>query len=297
MNSYWFRNELNLHWYLFGLTFVVIALWELWKPRKAHVPDTPNRWSTNISLMVIGNVVAIFALPFSAVLTASHVQGSPIGLLNRASLPFIVSAVLTFLVLDLFRYFQHRLYHAIGPLWRLHRVHHSDPDYDLTTSLRFHPGEAILTQGTYLLAVALLAPPPMAVLAGEMILVMQTFFGHANVIIPSRVDALLRLILITPDMHRIHHSDEMAEQHANLGGVLSCWDRVFGTYLAEPAAGLDQMQIGLRGYRRSDSFGIVAMLSLPFRKLSGIESVDDGVLTPTSQADQSLAGTSARQES
>jgi sterol desaturase/sphingolipid hydroxylase (fatty acid hydroxylase superfamily) len=265
MTSFWIRNELNLHWYLFLIAFILIGGWEMWRPRKAPVLRTMPRWTSNFVLMAVGNLISMFALPFSAVMVASLVQSSPYGVLNRDFMPFSVRCVLTFFIVDLIRYAQHYLYHSIPVLWRLHQVHHSDADYDLTTSLRFHPGEAILTQGSYLAAIALLAPPPVAVLFGEMVLVFQTFFGHANAVIPARFDALLRLLLVTPDMHRIHHSEEFQEQQSNYGGILSWWDRLFGTYVAAPAKGED-MKIGLRGFPIADTNRIYTMLALPFQR-------------------------------
>jgi sterol desaturase/sphingolipid hydroxylase (fatty acid hydroxylase superfamily) len=202
----------------------------------------------------------------SPVVLAANVSSSKFGLLNKPWLPFLVRCVIAILALDLVRYTTHRLSHGVGPLWRVHQVHHSDPDFDISTALRVHPIEVVLTQGAYLLAVAVLAPPLVAVLIAELGSVLQSFFSHANASLPRWVDKPLRAVFVTPDMHRIHHSEVVGEQFKNLSDVFPWWDRLFGTYAEVPAAGNDGIVTGLRGFQDKKSLGIGFMLAQPFRK-------------------------------
>lgn len=203
--------------------------------------------------------------PATAVAVALAVSASSYGLLNRPWLPFWLRCVLSFLLLDLLRYCQHRLYHAIPLLWRIHRVHHSDPEVDCSSGFLFHPGEYLLTQGSYLAVVTILAPPPAVVAVLEFIVIAQNVFAHGNITLPSHVDSLLRRVWITPDMHRIHHSDDVAEQNTNFGNVLPWWDLLFRTYLRDPAAGQQAMTVGLHEIQDQRSLNIFRMLALPFR--------------------------------
>lgn len=247
--------------------FVTFALCETFRPRRALAAPVARRWINNALLGLVVNSPVTWIYPASAVALAAAVSTSSYGLLNRGVPPFWVRCILSFLLLDLLRYAQHRVYHAFPFLWRIHRVHHSDPDYDWSTSLLFHPGELLLTQGSYLAAIAILAPPPVAVLGLELATIVQNVFEHANVAVPTRTDAFLRRFLITPDMHRIHHSDEFAEQNANFGTVIPWWDRLFRTYVPQPAAGHEKMGIGLRELSQQRSLNVLGMLVLPFRSL------------------------------
>jgi sterol desaturase/sphingolipid hydroxylase (fatty acid hydroxylase superfamily) len=185
--------------------------------------------------------------------------------LNRSGLPVFLRYIIAILFLDLARYAQHRLYHFVPILWRIHRVHHADPDCDWSTSLLFHPIEVVLTQASYLAVVAILAPPPLAVLGLELASILLTFLEHANVAIPERIDAILRRLLITPDVHRIHHSDQLVEQNRNFGTVFPWWDLCFQTYLAEPAAGHQQMSFGLHALDKR-GLSVLKLLALPLLK-------------------------------
>jgi len=172
--------------------------------------------------------------------------------------------MLAVLLLDLVKYAIHRTYHSVPFLWRVHQVHHSDPDFDVSTAVRAHPIEMIFTQGGYLAAVAILAPPVLAVLVAELASCFQSFFNHANASLPGWVEKPLRFLLITPDMHRIHHSEEVEEQYMNLGDIFPWWDHLFRTYLAAPAAGQDGMIPGLKGFQNEGSLGLAFMLRQPF---------------------------------
>jgi sterol desaturase/sphingolipid hydroxylase (fatty acid hydroxylase superfamily) len=251
---------------LFLLAFVILAVWETFRPRRVAVASTARRWTSHAALWLISDVAVGWIYRASIVVTAAAVSGSRYGLLNREIVPFWARCAIAVLLLDLVRYGQHYLYHSVGVLWRIHKVHHADPDYDWSTGLRFHPVEALLTHGSYLAIVAGIAPPPAAVFGLELANIAVNFFVHANVAPPRAVDALLRHVLITPDIHRIHHSAVVAEQNTNFGVVFPWWDRLFGSYLPEPSAGQDKMAFGLPEIARERDLSLGAMLSLPLRK-------------------------------
>ncbi len=266
MESFFLIHETILRQGLPLLAFVVFAVWETFRPRRPLVSSTARRWVNHAILSFLAHVSLIWIYRVSGVVVAAAVARRSHGLLNREILPYSVRFTLAVVLLDLLRYAQHYLNHALSLLWRIHRVHHSDLDYDWSTGLRFHPVEVLLTQGTYLAAIAAVAPPPLAVLVLELADIVVNFFVHANVALPQWLDLRLRWFLITPDMHRIHHSDEIAEQNSNFGVVFPWWDRLFGTYLREPAAGQDKMRIGLR--ESPDNIGMAGMLAQPFRVVS-----------------------------
>jgi sterol desaturase/sphingolipid hydroxylase (fatty acid hydroxylase superfamily) len=200
----------------------------------------------------------VFRVSAVVVAAASHH-----GLLNRQTIPFAIRCIIAVLLLDLLRYGQHYMYHAAAVLWRVHQVHHADPDYDWSTSLRFHPGEVLLSQGIYLAAIVILGPPAAAVFFLELADVTQNIFVHANVALPLWIDARLRRLLITPDMHRIHHSGDQSDQNSNFGTIFPWWDKLFGTYRKEALAG-DKMQVGLREVTIQQGVSLFGMLALPF---------------------------------
>jgi sterol desaturase/sphingolipid hydroxylase (fatty acid hydroxylase superfamily) len=233
---------------------------------------------------VLINSPLAWIYPASAVVMAAAVSHNPYGLLNRPGLPIFLRYTIAILLLDLARYAQHRLYHSIPMLWRIHRVHHADPDCDWSTSLLFHPGEVALTQASYLALVALLSPPPLAVLGIELVSILQTFFEHANIAIPERIDAFLRRFLITPDLHHIHHSDQMAEQNANFGTVFPWWDRCFRTYLPLPAAGHQHIKFGLPELDQQ-GLSVPRLLALPFRNLESAAVTGESLTTDPASCD------------
>jgi len=260
----WLQFERELHWGVFIAAFLAIGLWETYRPLRPLIASNTKRWAGHIVLAAFGNVT-MFLTPISATAVALLAQHSSYGLLNRSVIPYWLQVCLAIVLLDLVRWFQHLCFHRFGFLWRIHRVHHADPDYDLTTTLRFHPAESFLTQGTYLLAVLAIAPPPAAAFGIELALLAQNFFGHANTTIPERIERRLRKLIVTPDMHRIHHSDEIGEQNHNYGTMFPWWDRLFGTYLDQPRQGYQQMGIGLKGYKDGRCLSIVQMLLLPLQ--------------------------------
>jgi len=255
----------KIYWILFSLALVVAALWEMARPWRGVSLQLVRRWR-NHAVLLFGST-AILALIFrgSAALVAVAAQNNRFGLLKVTALPLPARIVLGILLLDLFGYAMHRLYHAVPVLWRVHQVHHSDAEVDLSTGIRHHPFENLITHAFTLGAIVLLAPPAAAVVVLQALGVCQIFFSHANANMPRRTERLLRLIFVTPEMHRIHHSDEMRDQNANLGELFACWDRLFGTYLDASVAGVDGMRIGMKGCEGAESAGIAFMLAQPFR--------------------------------
>jgi sterol desaturase/sphingolipid hydroxylase (fatty acid hydroxylase superfamily) len=255
-----YQHEGTLKWALLLLAFVVFALWESYYPRRVLVASTARRWSSHALLSFLCNTLAAWIFRVSAVVLAG---ANHHGLLNRAAIPFAVRCAVAVLLLDLLRYGQHYMYHAVSFLWRVHQVHHADPDYDWSTSLRFHPGEVLLSQGIYLATIVILGPPAAAVLFLELADVAQNIFVHANVALPQWIDARLRRLVITPDMHRIHHSVEQSDQNTNFGTIFPWWDRLFGTYRHEPLAG-DNMQLGLYEVGIKQGVSLLGMLTGPW---------------------------------
>lgn len=262
---HWIRIESAAYWSVFVVAFLACAIWESFRPKR-NFSGTERRWGKHGILLIICTVASVALYRISPVVMALNVTGSRFGLLNRTWLPFAARCVIAILALDLVRYSTHRLSHSVGALWRFHQVHHSDPDFDISTALRVHPIEVVLTQGAYLLTVAVLAPPVVAVLIAELGSILQSFFSHANASLPRWVEKPLRAVFVTPDMHRIHHSEEVAEQYKNLSDIFPWWDHLFGTYVEKPAAGDDKIVTGLKGFQNERSLGIGFMLAQPFRK-------------------------------
>jgi sterol desaturase/sphingolipid hydroxylase (fatty acid hydroxylase superfamily) len=188
------------------------------------------------------------------------------GLLNALELPIFVAIVLYLVVFDMAIYFQHRFFHFLGPLWRLHRVHHTDLDYDLTTGNRFHPLSIIISLVIKLVLVIFMGPPVVAVLVSEILLNLTSMFNHSNVNIPSRADRILRWLVVTPDMHRIHHSQDSKEYNKNFGFNFPWWDRIFNTYQGQPAMEHEAMLIGIKGFNEGSSVWLHRMLAQPLRE-------------------------------
>jgi sterol desaturase/sphingolipid hydroxylase (fatty acid hydroxylase superfamily) len=255
-------NFSRLYWDLFLTAFFVIALWESFQPRRRPTVAPAGRWGRHAALAALSSVAGLL-FRTSPILVAAAVASSPYGLLNRSPAPFWVRCLVAVLLLDLARYLQHRLMHSWPVLWRLHQVHHSDEDFDLTTGLRFHPLEAVLTQGSYLGVVAVLAPPVEAVLVAELATVVQNFFAHANARIPAFIERPLRRVLVTPEMHRVHHSVEIDEQNTNFGSILPFWDSLFRTYRAAPRDH-DTLRFGLKELAPGTDLPMRVLLSMPF---------------------------------
>ncbi len=230
----------------FAAVFAAMASWEAAAPARARRLGRGPRWRTNLGLALVNTLLARVALPVTAIALASLGATEGWGLLNQVDLPVWVELALAVVVLDLVVYFQHVLFHAVPALARLHAVHHADLDFDLTTGIRFHPFEIVLSAVIRLAAVTALGASPVAVLAFEMLLNATAMFNHANVSLPADLERYVRPILVTPDMHRIHHSVVAAERNSNYGFCLSAWDRLFGTYTPATRGELD---IGLAEWR------------------------------------------------
>jgi sterol desaturase/sphingolipid hydroxylase (fatty acid hydroxylase superfamily) len=265
---FWTQIEGRAYWICFLAAFAAVGLWETFRPRVALMVSSGRRWGTNGLLLFVCAYASMAVFRTGSVLMAVAVEGNRFGLLNKPWIPLTLRCIVAFVLLDLVKYIQHRVSHSIPLLWRLHSVHHSDPDCDLTTGTRNHPLEALLNQGGYLAAIVLLAPPAVAVLAIELVFVFQSFFAHANASLPSWIEKPLRSIFVTPEMHRIHHSEEISEQMSNYGDVFPWWDHLFGTYLHNPAAGQERMRTGLKGFQNAKSANIFFMLTAPFRRLA-----------------------------
>ncbi len=260
----WTRIESNVYWLVFVGSVLGIAVWESIRSRRHLSGPLGTRWGNHSLMLITGGVLSIGLYGVSPVIVAVMVQDSTLVLLNHLWLPFAVRCILAVLLLDLTKYAIHRAWHSFPILWRVHQVHHSDPEMDLSTAFRFHPIELVASQGVYLAVVEFLAPPPVAVLAVGLSRVFLGFFAHANASLPKWVEKATRAVLITPDLHRIHHSIEEWEQGKNFGDTFSWWDRLFHTYVPEPAAGHQAMVTGLRGCQSNASLGLTFMLTQPF---------------------------------
>ena len=250
--------------FFFGI-FVLMAVWELAAPRRALTISKVLRWTNNIGLVFINTIVLRLLFPAGAIGVAAFAADNGWGLLNYYSLPPVIAVLLSVVAMDLVIYLQHVLVHAIPVLWRLHRVHHADLDYDLTTGSRFHSLEIILSMLIKFATIIVLGPPIVAVVIFEVVLNGMAMFNHANIKLPLSLDRVLRLLLVTPDMHRVHHSVEDNEANSNYGFNLAIWDRLFGTYIAQPRGGHEGMTIGIHKYRDPEQVNkLPGMLLLPF---------------------------------
>jgi sterol desaturase/sphingolipid hydroxylase (fatty acid hydroxylase superfamily) len=257
-------TEMVIRLGVFFGAFVFLALFEILAPRRVLTSSKAGRWSTNLVLVALNplSVHLVFPiLPYALAILAAERQW---GLLNHIALPFWFKMVAAVIALDLTIYLQHVLHHAIPTLWRLHLVHHADLDLDLTTGIRFHPIEIVLSMGIKLMAVVALGPPALAVLFFEVALNATSMFNHSNITIPMKVDRVLRLFMVTPDMHRVHHSVVIRETNSNFGFNFPWWDRLLGTYKDQPAKGHAAMTIGLSQFRNPKQITLPKLLILPF---------------------------------
>ncbi len=237
------------------------ALW----PRRVRDVARWRRWPSNLGIVAINTLVLRLVFPAAAVGVALAIEGRGVGLLPWLGLPWWVAVPLAVVLLDLAIYLQHVLVHAVPALWRLHRMHHADLDMDVTTGVRFHPGEVVLSMLIKLGVVVALGAPAVAVLVFEVLLNATSMFSHGNLRLPARVDGVLRCVLVTPDMHRVHHSALRADTDSNYGFCLAIWDRLFGTYRPQPAAGHDGMTIGIAQFRDPAELRLDRMLTQPLR--------------------------------
>jgi sterol desaturase/sphingolipid hydroxylase (fatty acid hydroxylase superfamily) len=253
----------------FAGVFVVMAAWELVAPRRRQSIRRLRRWPSNLGLSIINTVILRVLFPAAAIGAAVLAEAQGWGLFHAIAAPGAVAVVGSILVLDLVIYVQHRLFHAVPLLWRAHRVHHADLEFDVSTGVRFHPIEITLSMGLKIGAVIGLGAPALAVVIFEVLLNATTMFNHANVRLPSSLDRVLRQIVVTPDMHRVHHSVRREETDSNFGFNLPWWDRLFGTYRAQPEAGHEGMTIGLDRFRDPEELELLRTLLQPAR---GVEN-------------------------
>lgn len=264
-------SEPMLRFGSFALIFALMAGLELMRPRRTLTGSKPHRWLTNIGMLgaatVTARLIGQLAGPLVAVGMAGLAATKGWGLLNLIPLPNTLEAIIAIAALDLAIWFQHVLSHKVPLFWRMHRVHHADRDIDLTTALRFHPAEIVLSMLYKAVIVAALGPSVWAVILFEILLNGSAMFNHANARLPLRLDRILRQMIVTPDMHRVHHSVHQEEHDRNYGFFLSIWDRLFGTYTPQPRDGHDDMVIGLSPYQSAKPEAFVWSFLLPARRL------------------------------
>lgn len=274
---------LEMHWVETGtlvrasaflIVFAILAIFEALAPRRRLSVPKIQRWRINLSIIALNPLSVALVFPFLPIGLALFTSEQGWGLLNQWALPYWLKIIIGFIVLDLVIYMHHVLHHTLPTLWRLHMMHHADLDFDLTTGLRFHPIEVIISTVIKLAAVAALGVPPIAVLAFEVALNVTSMFNHSNIIIPGKVDRLLRLLVVTPDMHRVHHSVIIKETNSNFGFNLPWWDRLFSTYKDQPHKGHTDMVIGLSQFRDQRKLSLPRLLILPITGHPGIVPIN-----------------------
>ena len=260
-------HEITIRLIFFFGIFLLLSLGELWNPRRARVTARRGRWFNNLTIMVMDTLLVRFLFPLVPVTMALLARERGWGLLNRVELPYLLHVAGAVLVLDFVVYLQHVFFHAVPTLWRFHIIHHVDLDLDVTTGVRFHPVEIALSMGIKLAAIGLLGLPALAVLIFEIVLNGTSMFNHSNIFIPVNMDRFLRRFIVTPDMHRVHHSVILRETDSNYGFALPWWDWLFGTYRAQPAQGHEGMTIGNSCFLDEKRQGLWwLLLLLPFSK-------------------------------
>jgi sterol desaturase/sphingolipid hydroxylase (fatty acid hydroxylase superfamily) len=259
------NNEPTIRLSFFFGILIIMALWEKLAPRRQLHTSFPLRQLNNLGIAILNTVLLRSIFPVAAVGSAILAAQQGWGIFNILVLPSWLTILLSIVFLDLIIYGQHVLLHAIPIGWQIHKVHHADPDFDVTTGLRFHPIEILLSMGIKISAIWLLGIPPLAILIFEILLNATAMFNHSNISLPGILDHFARLFIVTPDMHRIHHSVIPAETNSNFGFNLTCWDFLFGTYRYEPIAGQEKMSIGLPEYQQDQRVAkLLGMLILPF---------------------------------
>ena len=269
MTEFLFQNEASIRLGCFLGVLATMALLEWMAPRRTLSLPRRLRWPSNLGIVAFNTLSVRFLVPLAAVGLAGATEARGWGLFNSVALPQWLAVLVSVLLLDLAIYLQHVMFHAVPALWRLHRMHHADLDFDVTTGARFHPIEILLSMGIKLAVVMALGPPAVAVLIFEVLLNASSMFNHANVRIPPAIDAVLRWFVVTPDMHRVHHSIRRHETNSNFGFNLPWWDRLLGTYQAQPAAGHTDMTIGIEQFRTPRDLWLDRMLVQPFRGTAG----------------------------
>ncbi|RYU68759.1 sterol desaturase family protein [Aliivibrio finisterrensis] len=265
MEINWIEYNDPLRLGFFIVAFIIFALAEYQWPRKVLTQKKSTRWASNIGLVFFNSLILRLTLPLLAIDAAFIAQQEQWGLFNYLNTPSFLTGLLSILLLDWLIYWQHRAFHRVPLLWRLHRMHHSDQDIDVTTGTRFHPIEIIISMLVKIAAIGLLGIPVEAVILFEITLNVSAMFNHSNLFIPTWLDRYIRLLLVTPDFHRVHHSVHISEMHNNYGFFLSIWDRISKTYLVKPIDGHKEMKIGLGFFRKEKEQRLDKMLTQPFR--------------------------------
>ena len=266
-------NEATIRLGAFIGVFTAMALWEAAAPRRPRSYSRLARWPSNLAIVALNTVLLRILLPVTAVSLALLAAQRGWGLLNNLRLPWWSTVVVSVVLLDLATYLQHVMFHAVPALWRLHRMHHADLDIDVTTGARFHPIEIILSMLIKFGVVAALGASAVGVLIFEVLLNATSMFNHGNVHIPVGLDRWLRWFVVTPDMHRVHHSILVGETNSNFGFNLPWWDRLLGTYRDQPAAGHQGMTIGIEQFRDGRELWLDRMLLQPFRGPAGAYAI------------------------
>jgi sterol desaturase/sphingolipid hydroxylase (fatty acid hydroxylase superfamily) len=250
----------------FASVLGAMALWEILAPRRPQDVGRLTRWPSNLGVVIVDSLLVRLVFPTAAVGVALLAETRGWGLFNALEAPRVVAVIASVVLLDLAIYLQHVLFHAVPVLWRLHRMHHADLEFDVTTGVRFHPIEILLSMLIKFAVIAALGTPAVAVLIFEVLLNATSMFNHGNVRLPQRIDRVLRWIVVTPEMHRVHHSILQRETNSNFGFNLPWWDRLFGTYKPQPAAGHEGMTIGIEQFRDPAELRLDRMLVQPFRE-------------------------------
>ncbi|WP_020405721.1 sterol desaturase family protein [Hahella ganghwensis] len=266
MSEFLISNEPLIRGGAFLGIFSVMAIWEGIRPIRARQYSRTRRWFSNLGILVLNSLLLRLLFPLAAVGTAMHVEELQWGVLNWIPIPEWLVIILAFLVLDFAIYLQHRLFHRVPVLWRLHRMHHADPEIDVSTGVRFHPLEILLSMLIKIAVVIVLGAPALAVLLFEIVLNATSLFNHTNISLPAAVEKILRWVIVTPDYHRVHHSRIPEETDSNFGFNLPWWDRWLGTYRAQPLLGHLGMRIGLAEFSdQPEEMKLGQMLTQPFR--------------------------------
>lgn len=258
-------SDATLRFVIFITLLLVLIGLEAVLPRKKRVLPRLMRWFPNIAIAFLNGAILKLLLPLGAVGAATLAQNGGFGLFNIVPMPQWVAIIIAFMLLDLAIYAQHRLFHVVPWLWRLHKMHHADTEIDVTTGIRFHPLEALLSMVIKIGVVMLLGAPIIAVIIFEIVLNAGAMFSHSNLKLPLSLEKVLRLFIVTPDMHRVHHSVLREEHDSNYGFSFAFWDRLFGTYQAQPVAGHEEMRIGLNEFRGEEEARLDKILTQPFR--------------------------------
>jgi len=264
MNMFIIDKEIYIRLGFFFGIFVFMALLEAISPRRYLRQSKSTRWLNNLTLTFLNSILLRVVLPVTALEVAFYCRKQGLGIFNMIDISDVIAGVVSVGALDLTIYAQHVLFHKASVFWRLHRMHHTDLDIDVTTGARFHPIEIFISMCIKMAAIIILGSPVWSVIVFEVLLNATSMFNHSNVLLNQKLDRVLRLFMVTPDMHRVHHSVIIRETDSNFGFNLPWWDRLFGTYRPQPAAGHDNMTIGLANYRDKKWLTLPWMLAVPF---------------------------------